>query len=68
MFFPDAEDGACEIGGQVRVGGEVSGGHGAVEKEAKTNLRFSVTLCNCPVVDLQVQILQNTDDVRKYTG
>ena len=67
MFFPDAEDGACEIGGQVRVGGEVSGGHGAVEKEAKTNLRFSVTLFVTVMWIYKYKSFKNKD-VRKYTG
>ena len=42
--FPDAEDGPCEIGCQVRVGGEVSGRHGAGEKEPNAHLRFNATL------------------------
>ena len=56
MFFPDAKDGASKIGRKVRVGCKVSGGHGTVEKEAEANLWFSVTLGNCQMVLVQVQI------------
>ena len=38
--FPDAEDGPCEVGRQVGVGGEVSGRHGAGEKEPDAHLRL----------------------------
>ena len=41
--FPDAEDGPCEVGRQVGVGGEVPGRHGPGEKEPNANLRFSAT-------------------------
>ena len=36
--FPDAEDGPCEIGRQVRVGGEVPWRHGPGEKESNAHL------------------------------
>ena len=44
VILPDAKDCARKIGCEVRVGGKVSGGHGAVEKESKTNLECRVTL------------------------
>ena len=60
--FPDAEDGPCEIGRQVGVGGEVPGRHGPGEKEPNANLTFSATLlvsakkCSLKTLDQSITI------------